>query len=136
MRQSSSSRKVNEQAHEVLADILLHEVSDPRLHLVTITGCEVSFDRSYCNVFYSAQPNRYEEAAAGFKAARGRIRSLMGRSLSWRVTPDLRFLLDSSVDEAQRINDVILRDAERNASSSGTDAAVADESGTVMEDLD
>ena len=51
MKQSSSSRKVNEQAREALANILLFEVSDPRLHMVTITGCEVSFDRSYCNGF-------------------------------------------------------------------------------------
>ena len=127
MKQSSSSRKVNEQAREALASILLFEVSDPRLNLVTITGCEVSFDRSFCNVFYTTEPGRYEEAAEGFEAARGRIRSLLGRSLSWRVTPELRFLLDSSVDEAQRISDALARDAERNAESHGTDAAIMDE---------
>lgn len=124
MKQSSSSRKVNEQAREALANILLFEVSDPRLRLVTITGCEVSFDRSFCNVFYTAAPGRYEEAAEGFAAARGRIRSLLGRALSWRVTPELRFLLDSSVDEAQRISDALARDAERNATSSGTNEAL------------
>lgn len=127
MKQSSSSRKLNEQAREALASILLFEVSDPRLRLVTITGCEVSFDRSFCNVFYTAEPGRYEEAAEGFAAARGRIRSLLGRALSWRVTPELRFLLDSSVDEAQRISDALARDAERNAESRGTDAAIEGE---------
>ncbi|WP_294438768.1 30S ribosome-binding factor RbfA [uncultured Slackia sp.] len=127
MKQSSSSRKVNEQAREALANILLFEVSDPRLHMVTITGCEVSFDRSYCNVFYTTEPGRYDDAAAGFAAARGRIRSLLGRALSWRVTPELRFLLDASVDEAQRISDALSRDAERNAESHGTDEALKSE---------
>lgn len=127
MKQSSSSRKLNEQAREALASILLFEVSDPRLRLVTITGCEVSFDRSFCNVFYTAEPGRYEEAAEGFAAAHGRIRSLLGRALSWRVTPELRFLLDSSVDEAQRISDALARDAGRNAESRGTDAAIEGE---------
>ena len=46
MKQSASNRKVNEQAREVIASILLFDVSDPRLHLVTITGCGVSYDRS------------------------------------------------------------------------------------------
>ncbi len=125
MKQSGASRKANEQAREALANILLYDVSDPRLSLVTVTGCEVSFDRSYCNVFYTVAPARYEEAAAGFEAARGRIRFLLGRALAWRVTPELRFLLDSSVDEAQRIGDAIARDAERNATSRGTDEALA-----------
>ena len=42
MKQGSSNRKVNEQAREVIAGILLFEISDPRLALVTITGCEVA----------------------------------------------------------------------------------------------
>ncbi|MDO5358608.1 MAG: 30S ribosome-binding factor RbfA [Slackia faecicanis] len=117
MKQSNANRKVNEQAREILASILLFEVSDPRLRLVTITGCEVSFDRSVCNVFYTAEPGRYEDAAAGFAAAAGRIRSLMGKGLSWRVTPELRFMLDPSVDEAEKITDALARDAARNAES-------------------
>ena len=127
MKQSSSSRKINERAREALANILLYEVNDPRLHLVTVTGCEVSFDRSYCNVFYAAEPGRYQEAADGFEAASGRIRSLMGRSLSWRVTPELRFLLDPSLDEAQRISEAIARDAKRNARPNEADAAIEHE---------
>ena len=117
MKQSNADRKVNEQAREILASILLFEVSDPRLRLVTITGCEVSFDRSVCNVFYTTEPDRYEDAAAGFAAAAGRIRSLMGKGLSWRVTPELRFMLDPSVDEAEKITDALARDAARNAES-------------------
>ncbi|ACV21978.1 30S ribosome-binding factor RbfA [Slackia heliotrinireducens] len=122
MKQSNANRKTNEQAREILANILLFEVSDPRLSMVTITGCEVSFDRSYCNVFYTAEPGTYEGAAAGFEAAKGRIRSLMGRSLSWRVTPELRFLLDPSVDEAERIARALAADAERNAASAAKNA--------------
>ena len=80
MKQSSSNRKVNEQAREVIAGILLFEISDPRLELVTITGCEVSYDRSVCNVFYTTEPDRYEDVAAAFQKASGRIRSLMARS--------------------------------------------------------
>lgn len=117
MKQSGANRKVNEQAREVLANILLFEVSDPRLRMVTITGCEVSYDRSVCNVFYTTDSDRYEDVAAGFAAATGRIRSMMGKNLSWRVTPELRFLLDRSVDEAQRITDALERDAARNANA-------------------
>lgn len=104
MKQSASNRKVNEQAREVIASILLFDVFDPRLHLVTITGCEVSYDRSACNVYYTVDPDRYEAVQAAFEAAAGHIRSLMAKKLSWRVAPELRFFLDKSVDQAEAIN--------------------------------
>ena len=116
MKQSSSNRKVNEQAREVIASILLFEISDPRLELVTITGCEVSF--------YTTEPERYEDVAAAFSKASGRIRSLMARKLSWRIAPELRFLLDRSVDQAERIATALERDAARNKVDEPTDADV------------
>ena len=100
MKQSSSNRRVNEQAREVISEILLFEISDPRLDMVTITGVEVSYDRSVANVYYSTEPSRYTEVAQAFNTAAGRIRSLMAKKLSSRVAPELRFHLDESVDNA------------------------------------
>ena len=123
MKQGSSNRKVNEQAREVIASILLFEISDPRLDMVTITGVEVSYDRSVANVYYSTEPSRYTEVAQAFNAAAGRIRSLMAKKLSWRVAPELRFHLDESVDNAQRIAEALSADAARNASARAEDPA-------------
>lgn len=123
MKQSSSNRRVNEQAREVISEILLFEISDPRLDMVTITGVEVSYDRSVANVYYSTEPSRYTEVAQAFNAAAGRIRSLMAKKLSWRVAPELRFHLDESVDNAQRIAEALSADAARNANPSAEDPA-------------
>lgn len=123
MKQSSSNRRVNEQAREVISEILLFEISDPRLDMVTITGVEVSYDRSVANVYYSTEPSRYTEVAQAFSAAAGRIRSLMAKKLSWRVAPELRFHLDESVDNAQRIAEALSADAARNASARAEDPA-------------
>ena len=123
MKQGSSSRKVNEQARQILADILLFDVSDPRLRDATITGCEVSFDRSYCNVFYTTKPESYKKTAEAFEKAKGRIRSIMAKRQSWRVTPELRFILDETIDQAERIDWALKADAERNASAIDSDVA-------------
>lgn len=123
MKQSSSNRRVNEQAREVISEILLFEISDPRLDMVTITGVEVSYDRSVANVYYSTEPSRYTEVAQAFNAAAGRIRLLMAKKLSWRVAPELRFHLDESVDNAQRIAEALSADAARNASARAEDPA-------------
>ena len=113
MKQGSSNRRVNEQAREIISSLLLFEISDPRLRLVTITGCEVSYDRSVCNVYYSTDKENYEKAAEAFEKASGRIRRLMAKELTWRVTPELRFILDPSVDQAERIGKALAFEAER-----------------------
>ena len=107
MKQNSSSRRANAQAQEVIASILLFDISDKRLSSVTITGCEVSFDKSVCNVFYTAPEDAYEGAQTAFKKAGGRIKSLMSKQLSWRKVPELRFILDNTVDNAERIGNAI-----------------------------
>ena len=132
MKQNSSNRRVNEQARQVIAEILMFEVSDPRLDLVTVTGCEVSFDRSVCNVHYTATPGTYESAQEALQSAAGRIRSLMGRKLSWRMAPELRFFVDKSVDEAERIAKALASERdrmERSARASSETDGVSSEDG-------
>jgi len=107
MKQTPNSRRLNEQAREIIASLLITEVSDPRLALVTITGCEVSPDRSVMSVYVSTDPDRYEEVLAGLESAKGRIRTLLGRAITWRVTPELRFFIDKSVDSGARINEAL-----------------------------
>ena len=107
MKQNSATRRLAEEAREKIATILMMEISDPRLDLVTVTGCEVSVDRSVCKVWVSADPDSYDEVLEGLQSAKGRIRSLLGRSLTWRVPPELIFQIDRSTDEAQRIAEAL-----------------------------
>ena len=86
-----------------LAGILMTKVLDPRLSLVTITGAEVSKDRSIANVYVSADRASYGDVEEGLASAKGLIRTLLGQELGWRHTPELRFFLDTTLDEAERI---------------------------------
>ena len=103
MKQNSNSRRMGELAREKLSYILLFEISDPALDLVTLTGAEVSLDKSMLRAYVSCEASRYEEVTAALARAKGRIRSLLGRSLGWRVTPDIVFQIDTTTDEAERI---------------------------------
>lgn len=76
MKQTPMTRRLGEQLREKLGYILLFEISDPRLELVTLTGVEVSQDRSFARVFVSCEGDRYEEVLDVLNAAKGRIRSL------------------------------------------------------------
>ncbi len=103
MKQNHNSRRINEQAREKLANILLFEIADPDLMLVTLTGVEVSIDKSVLRAYISCESDRYESVSAALERAKGRIRSLLGHALGWRVTPEIIFQIDTSTDEAERI---------------------------------
>ena len=144
MKQTPATRRLNEQAREVVASLLVSEVSDPRLELVTVTGAEVSTDRSVLLVFVSTDPGRYDEVLAGLESAKGRIRSLAGRALGWRVTPELRFYIDKSVDSGMRIEEALQAvppslAAERAAEAAGeapVDAAAVSDVATADADAE
>ena len=103
MKQNHNSLRINEQAREKLANILLFEIADPDLMLVTLTGVEVSIDKSVLRAYISCESDRYESVSAALERAKGRIRSLLGHALGWRVTPEIIFQIDTSTDEAERI---------------------------------
>ncbi len=109
MKQTPRTRKVNETVREAIASILIDEISDPRLDFVTVTGAEVSPDFSVAAVYVTAHgdESRYEEVLAGLESAKGRIRSLLGRRVKTRLTPELRFAIDTSVDEGMRISEAL-----------------------------
>ena len=103
MKQNANSRRLASELKEKLGYILLFEIADPHLQLVTITGAEVSIDKGLARIFVSCEPDAYEDTLAAFSRAKGRIRSLLGRALTWRTVPELVFCIDTTTDEAERI---------------------------------
>lgn len=77
MKQTQATRRLGEQLREKLGYILLFEVSDPRLDLVTLTAVEVAVDRSFARVYVSCDASRYDEVMEALASAKGRIRSLL-----------------------------------------------------------
>ncbi len=109
MKQTPRTRKVNEMVREEIARILTEEVSDPRLELVTVTSAEVSSDMSVASIYVTTHggDERYAEMLAGLESAKGRIRTLLGGRITLRLTPELRFFLDGSIDESMRIAEAL-----------------------------
>jgi ribosome-binding factor A len=110
VRSFPRSRVTGETVRAVVARILIEEVKDPRVELLTVTGVAMSPDRRHANVFVIGHggPDRYKEALAGLESARGRIRKSLGEAVRMKFVPDLHFMIDPSVDEAEHITGIIL----------------------------
>lgn len=107
MSRESFARRSDEQVRETVASIIATDVSDPRLALITVTGAKVSPDKSVASIYVAAAPGTYDDVLAGLESARGHVRSRVGHALGWRVSPELRFFIDESVDQGERISQAL-----------------------------
>ena len=114
------NRKADEQAREVISSILLFDVSDPRLEMVTITSCKVSYDRAYADIYFTCEADRYPEVQAALDSAKGHIRSLMAKKLDWKQAPELRFHVDETVDAAEKLGKYLSAEKARQATYEDT----------------
>lgn len=114
MKSYSRSRAMGETVREVIARILVEESADPRLHLVTVTGVDMSPDLRHANVYVTTHGDetRYREMLDGLDSAKGRIRTLLGQAVRMKYVPELHFRIDPAIDEAVRISDALRSERE------------------------
>ncbi|MFP2770853.1 30S ribosome-binding factor RbfA [Oceanisphaera sp. KMM 10153] len=109
-REFSRSRRVGQELQKEIAMILQREIKDERLKLVTVSGVELSRDLNYAKVFVTFlenDPEKIEQGMKVLKDASGFIRSLVGKAMRLRVTPELRFSYDQSLVEGMRISTLV-----------------------------
>jgi ribosome-binding factor A len=84
----------------VLAEMLQHEVNDPRLEGVTVSVVRLSADRSHARVYFSliGDEERSRLAGDGFAAANSFLRRELGRRMRLRSVPGLEFFRDTSYE--------------------------------------
>ena len=109
MRQYKRSERVGDLIREVISEMILRDLGDPRLATVTITEVEVTADLKLARVFFSARGDQGREEAAlkGLESAAGFIKKNLGRELRLRYMPELIFQVDRSFDYGSRIDRLI-----------------------------
>ncbi|MFH1360083.1 MAG: 30S ribosome-binding factor RbfA [Candidatus Omnitrophota bacterium] len=101
--------RINQQMKKEISDIILRDVKDPRLGFVTITEVQVSRDLQHARIFYSALGNaeKAKSAQSGLDSAKGFIRRLVGQRVRLRLTPELEFVFDQSIEYGARIEEAL-----------------------------
>ncbi|TVP74246.1 MAG: 30S ribosome-binding factor RbfA [Gemmatimonadales bacterium] len=89
--------------------ILRSDVRDPRVGVPTITGADVTTDLWSAKIFVRPGPTREDPSGLieGLVAATPYIRRELGKSLTLRRIPELRFQLDRSMEHAARIESLL-----------------------------
>ena len=103
------SEKVAEAIHEMVSELLVKGLKDPRIGFVTITGVKVTDDLHLATVYYTVIGSEEERNSTdkGLNSARSYIRKDMGRNLRMRYVPDIIFKYDESVEYGSRIESLL-----------------------------
>ncbi|NKB87926.1 MAG: 30S ribosome-binding factor RbfA [Acidobacteria bacterium] len=113
-------RRVADQIRAVLAELVQQQVKDPGLGFVTITEVRMSGDLHYATVFVSVMGDTASEdvSISTLRRAAPFLRSEVGRRVSLRHTPELRFELDQTLAHSDRI-EKLLRDGHESKGQEG-----------------
>ena len=117
---SIKNTRINAEVQKELSNIIRNEIKDPRIHPMTsVMAVEVAPDLKTCKAFISVlgSDESKQSTIRGLKSAEGYIRRQLAKNLNLRNTPEIRFLLDESIEYgvnmSKLIDDVIQHDHEK-----------------------
>ena len=101
--------RVADAIREVIAELLLRGIKDPRVGMATITGVKLTPDLRHARVYFSVIGDEAARARtlAGLRSASGFIRNQIGKRLSLRVAPDVVFEIDPTFEQAERVSQLL-----------------------------
>jgi ribosome-binding factor A len=97
-----------------LAQMIQHEVSDPRVGLVTVSHVDVTSDMKYAKVFVTRlngvdSEQDIEECLQGLQRAAGFLRKNLAGRVELRNIPELRFQYDKSLEHGFNMDELIAK---------------------------
>ncbi|HIV37690.1 MAG TPA: 30S ribosome-binding factor RbfA [Candidatus Blautia stercorigallinarum] len=102
MRKNSiKNTRINTEVQHELANLIRGGIKDPRIHPMTsVTAVEVAPDLKTCRAYISVlgDDEAKRNTLEGLKNAEGYIRRQLAKTINLRNTPEIRFILDESIE--------------------------------------
>lgn len=122
-KEFSRARRVADQIQRHMAELIQMELDDPRIGMVTVTAVEVSHEFEHARVYFTVlgknleDKSLAEDTAKVLNHAAGFLRRELARRLKLRTTPELVFIYDTSLEQGNRLSDLIESVAEKQSDS-------------------
>ena len=100
--------RINDEMQKAVAEII-RGVKDPRVSgaFISITGADVTADLNFAKIYYSVlgvnEAEKKKDIAKGLKSSSGYIRGKISAMLNLRITPELTFVEDTSINYGAHI---------------------------------
>lgn len=110
-KNSNRFGRINEELKKEISHIINYELKNPNVTgMISVTRANITPDLKYAKVYVSILNSKnVKETLAGLKKSSGFIRSEIAKRINLRITPELVFELDDSMEYGAKI-DSILKD--------------------------
>jgi ribosome-binding factor A len=100
--------RINDEFQKEVA-MILRDVKDPRVSgaFISVTAAEVTPDLKFAKVYYSSLMGDKKEIKQGLRAAAGFIRGQIARRMNLRITPEITFVEDGSIEYGAKISKIL-----------------------------
>jgi ribosome-binding factor A len=102
-------QRIADRIRQELSEMLVREISDPRLQQIFVTDVKVDRELAFADVYVSAVEGaeRSEEVLAGLESASGFMRRSLAARIELRAFPRLRFHWDPTPENADHIEKLL-----------------------------
>ena len=91
-----------------ISDIILFELRNPIMRLLTVNACIVSNDYSVAKIYIShLDHDKVSEALDELNRAKGAIRTSLAKKMDIYKVPELIFIIDDTYDRFERIEELL-----------------------------
>ena len=101
--------RVNEELKKEISKIITFELKDPNVTgLISVTKVKITPDLKYAKIYVSIlNAKSIEKTMQGLKDSSGFIRTQIAKTVNLRITPQLVFELDDSIEYGMKIDSII-----------------------------
>ena len=102
--------RINDEIARVTAELIRSEMSDPRIGaVVSVMRAETTNDMKYCKIWVSvlADAEQQKSTMEALKSGTGFIRRRIAEIINLRVTPEITFVFDDSIEYGMRMRQLI-----------------------------
>ncbi len=101
--------RMSQRILQILSELFMFEVTDPRLMDITVTEVRVDREIMYADIFVNAlgEEERREEILEGLDSAKGFLRRQLATRTRLRRVPELRFRWDDNLAHAEHMNEIL-----------------------------
>lgn len=101
--------RIADRIRQVLSEMIIRDIEDPRISGISITDVKVDRELSFADIYVSAVEGRERsrEVLEGLEHARGYIRASLATQIDLRSFPKIRFHWDSTPEKADHIEQLL-----------------------------
>ena len=109
MKETNRMNRIDEELKKEISNIINYELNNPKVTgLISVTNVKVTPDLRYARVYVSIINAKNKKATlAALKQSSGYIRTLIAKKINLRMTPEIIFEFDDSIEYGAKIDSII-----------------------------